>query len=104
VVEVAPHHLLQRALDTLLNRLAQVQLLRVHGALEIERAPGRYLRPHQQAHLVGKVEVQRVGRLDVAAQVVQAKLLGLGELVAQVLLRGHRVDRVGVHVLVEGRQ
>jgi hypothetical protein len=76
------------------------RLLAGARALGRQAAVGK-LGPDQHPHAVGDVVVARVGRLDVAAEAVEAELLGLAKLIFEELDGRDGTDRIGVVVLVE---
>src|SRR5579885_46249 len=93
MVPVARDHLAEGLLAALARLLREV----------VRGVPRRYLVPDEHSHFVRGFEVFRRANLDVAAQEVQAHALALQHLLAHVLLRRRRVDRIGVEVLVERR-
>src|SRR3954451_2379392 len=72
------------------------------GARLLGREPAvREFGPDQDADPIGNFVIPGIRRLDVAAQAVEAELLGLAELVFQKLDRRRRADRVGIVILIE---
>ena len=74
------------------------------GSRGAEPVPVGQLAPHQQAGLVGGVEIRLVGDGDVAAQEVETQLPHLRDLVIEECARRRGRARVRVVVLVEGAE